>query len=308
MTLFVYDFEFNLLLAENGIIMSRWAVYYNDVGTFEIHLPITSELTRIVNEETYLLVKQNGLRGIVTGLELGDELILYGRTCNWLLSKRITPQNTLSTVACGEKAAELVNAAFSDVENFSEGNTINGESAEFESREDATLNVVRDLLDLSDLGHELTFDEKEKIWQFNILSGSQSELVLSEVHKNAYDTKICSDILDLATFGKYKRKTSSGYSDESIYTDSEKTGIYRWEAILSGDTEKEAESELIKLSKKSKVYMTTSDVKWNTDYFLGDTVKLQITKGDFKTIEEKRVKGVEVTMRCGQNTEQPIFE
>ena len=67
MMLFVYDFEFHLLLAEKGIIRSRWIVYYNDVGTFEAHLPVTSELCQIISENPYLVIKQHGLSAVVVG-------------------------------------------------------------------------------------------------------------------------------------------------------------------------------------------------------------------------------------------------
>ena len=69
--LFVYDFEFNLLLAEPSVIKSRWVVYYNNVGTFEAHLPISSELTEIVSKNSYLVVKQHGLSAVIVGKELG---------------------------------------------------------------------------------------------------------------------------------------------------------------------------------------------------------------------------------------------
>ena len=160
MTLFVYDFEFNLLLAERGIISSRWVVYYNDVGTFEAHLPITSELTRIVSENRYLVVKQHGLSAIIVGKEIGDELVLYGRTCNWLLSKRITPQKTLTTVYPGDEARRMVVSAFSDVSNFATVNTLLGEQVKFECTETQTIDAVCDCLKLANLGHELCFNEK----------------------------------------------------------------------------------------------------------------------------------------------------
>lgn len=308
MTLFVYDFEFNLLLVETGIIRSRWIVYYNDVGTFEAHLPITSELTKIVNEHRYLVVKQHGLSAIIVGVELGSELILYGRTCNWLLSKRITPKIEQSTVYAGEKAIDMVQSAFSDVENFAFGNTPKGIEVEFECTEGETLNAVRDCLDLSSLGHKLSFNEKAKSWDFEILEGRESELILSEAHRNAYSTKISSDILDMANCGVYEKKTDSGYISTKITGDEAKTGIYRWEAKIFGETKNEAKINLGKLSEKNKISMATNDISWGKDYALGDTLRLQIIKGAYRTTEKKRVSGVEITTRQGEYSEQPIFE
>lgn len=308
MMLFVYDFEFNLLLVETGIIKSRWVVYYNDVGTFEAHFPITSELTKIVSENPYLVVKQHGLSAIIVGKELGEELVLYGRTCNWLLSKRITPQMELSTVYSGDAAADMVKVAFSDVTNFAIGNVPTGSKVEFECMENETLDSVCDCLKLSNLGHELCYNEKTKSWEFNVLEGIESELILSEAHRNAFGTKISSDILDMATCGVYDMKTDSGYISTKITGDSGKTGIYRWEAKLFGETENEAKISLEKLTEKNEISMSTNDILWKRDYNLGDMVRLQIIKGAYRTTERKRVSGVEITTRQGEYREQPIFE
>ena len=308
MMLYVYDFEFNLLLTETGIISSRWVVYYNDVGTFEAHLPITSELTRIVSQNQYLVVKQHGLSAIIVGKELGDELVLYGRTCNWLLSKRITPKKSIRTVYSGEEAGEIVQTAFSDIDNFAILNTPQGEKVDFECRQCETIDALKDCLKLSNLGHELCFNEKTENWEFSILEGKESELILSEAHKNAYNTKISSDILDLATCGVYDKKTDDGYISTKITADSEKTGVYRWEAMLFGETENEARLSLEKLAVKNEISLTTNDISWKKDYALGDIVRLQIIKGAYRTTEKKRVRGVEIITRQGEYSEQPIFE
>lgn len=306
--LFVYDFEFNLLLVETGIIKSRWVVYYNDVGTFEAHLPITSDLTRIISENRYLVVKQHGLSAIIVGKELGDELVLYGRTCNWLLTKRITAERASAKVYPGTVAKDMVQEAFSDVDNFVIETAPKGTEVEFECRQNTTLKLVRDCLELSNLGHELCFNDKTKNWEFRVLEGIENELILSEAHQNAYDTKISWDILDLATCGVYEKKTSNGYTSAKITGDSDKTGIYRWEAELLGETENEARMNLEKLTHKNKISLTTEDVFWKKDYALGDVVRLQIIKGDYRTTEKKRVSGVEITTRQGEYSEQPIFE
>lgn len=306
--LYVYDFEFNLLCVETGIISSRWVVYYNDVGTFEAHFPITSDLTRIVSENRYLVVKQHGLSAIIVGKELGDELILYGRTCNWLLSKRITPKTALATVYSGEKAGKMVKTAFSDVDNFTVLDASDGERVSFECRQMETLDAVRYCLKLSNLGHQLSFNAETGNWEFSVLAGKESELILSEAHRNAYNTKISSDILELATCGVYDKKTSDGYTATKITKDSEKTGIYKWEAMLSGEIESEARASLEKLAEKNEISMTTNDIVWKRDYALGDVIRLQIIKGAYRTTEKKRVLGVEITTRQAEYSEKPIFE
>lgn len=306
--LYVYDFEFNLLFAESGIISSRWVVYYNDIGTFEAHLPITSELTKIVSENSYLVVKQNGLAAIIVGKELGEELVLYGRTCNWLLTKRIVTASEEEKVFAGEKASGLVESAFWDVENFEVENNILGDEILFANEQRQAFEAVRDCLNRSGLGHRLVFDEKEEMWRFSILSGGDNGLILSEAHKNTYNTGIRSDILDLATCGLYNRKTDDGYESTLISGDSEMSGIYRWEAKLSGDTETEAANSLDKCCEKNKISMSLNDVFCGRDYSLGDTVRLQIIKGGYRKTEKRRLCGVKICIDANGYREQPILE
>ena len=44
------------------------------------------------------------------------------------------------------------------------------------------------------------------------------------------------------------------------------------------------------------------------DYFLGDTVRVQIIKNDYKVTKRLRIKGVELASKPGGYTEKPIFE
>lgn len=308
MMLFVYDFESNLLLAERSIIRSRWVVYYNDVGTFEAHLPVTSELSRIVSENPYLVVKQHGISAVVVGYELSDELVIYGRTCNWLLSKRITPEISKSSVFVGEKTAEMVRDAFSDVGNFEVANVVSGGETEFEAEEGTTLLAVCRCLEKSGLGHEITFNEKDNKWEFNILSGKENEIILSEAHKNASNTGISFDLLDYASCGRYEKETTDGTNTVKIVKDAEKTGIYRWEAKLSGNSAEEAQKELEDLNQRYQLSMDADGISWKKDYNLGDVLRLQVIKGSFKKNEKRKVMGVEILVEQGIYKETPILK
>lgn len=306
--LLVYDFDFNLLLAEPDIIKSRWVIYYNDVGTFEAHLPVTSELVKIISEKQYLVVCEKGFSAIVVGYQLSNELVLYGRTCNWLLSKRITQKFDKNAVYPGDTAAGFVRDAFSDVENFVIGSIAWGEESEFEKKECKTLEAVRDCLELSNLGHRVVFNKKAKTWEFEVFSGCENDLILSEAHKNAYGTKISRDILDFASCGIYQRKTDNGYERTQIQKNGDKTGIYRWEALLYDETEGDAMISLNGLCPEEKISLNAEEVFFGKDYGLGDTVRLQIIKGEYKKTEKRRICGVEISLDKGVYKEQPVFD
>ena len=193
----VYDFDFNLLFLETRVSSTSWTVYYNGIGTFEAHIPLDSELTGLLDQHKYLVVCEDDKTAILTGHEIGDELILYGRTPNWLLEKRIAPKTESVTGAAGTICASLVGNAFSDVTDFEvlsppASKTITVERSAYKT----VFNAVSEYLSLCDLGHRLDFDREENKWIFSIYNGEEVPLLISEANKNAYDTSASYDILD----------------------------------------------------------------------------------------------------------------
>ncbi|MBO5059985.1 MAG: hypothetical protein J6C82_03635 [Clostridia bacterium] len=307
MTLLLYDFEFNLLAAEPKIIKSKWTIYYNAIGTFEAHLPLESELVKLIMENKYIVAVQKGYSAIIVGKELRDELIIYGRTCNWLLSKRITPAIELVSEDACVLAENIVTSAFYDVGNFSfEGSS--GSGIEFECEENITSEVITDCLGMAGLGHELCFDRGNKQWVFRLLYGAENDFIISEAHRNAYDTVFSSDILDLATCGRFSLKSDSGYERTIFDGDTEKTGIYRWEAMLSGSSAAEAAVSYEKMREQSELSVKVHDAAFGSEYSLGDIVRVQIIKGAYRTTVKKRIKGIEISFAQGTSFEQPILE
>lgn len=308
MSLAFYDFEFNLLLVETKIISLSRTVYYNDVGYFEAHLPLTAETVKLVTENRYLAAVWNGIAAIVVGFELRDELIIYGRNCNWILSKRITPGLETVSKPGAEIACGLVSEAFSDVGNFVCGEMPESSTVSFACGQSDTLEAVKDVLAQSGLGHSLDFDTAEKCWRFNVLAGKETDLILSEANKNACNTVISSDILELATCGRYCAETEDGRVSTALEGDSEKTGIYRWEADLNGSNSTEAAVSLSKMTAKNEVTLTAGEAVLGRDYALGDVVRVQITKGVYRTTVKKRIAGAELRTDGGVYSERPIFE
>lgn len=308
MTLRFYDFEFNLLGVENNIIKVRWTILYNGTGTFEAHLPLTSSVAEIVTENRYIVAVQNGFSAIIVGKEFSDELVLYGRTCNWILSKRVIDGFEKTAIKPAEYAVQTALSAFSDVSNFVSENVPDSEDVEFEHGDGLLSELVVDCLKVAELGHELVFDIKNKSWVLNILKGNESELIFSEGHRNAYSTKGAFDIIDLATCGRYIENGDNGDVAKIVVKDEEKTGIYRWEARLMANNEAAAQNELAGKDEKNEITMNVQGVKFGKDYCLGDTVRVQLIKGDYRHTQKRRIKGVEIRMEQGIYTEQPIFE
>ena len=314
MALRFYDFEFNLIHIEPRFVSSSWSIRHSAPGTFEAHFPIESEVLSVVAQNKYLVAVQGDFAAIVTGYDTHDDFAVYGRTCNWILSKRIVlPFEEISDNG-GSIAYRLVSDAFGDVSNFISESVSVGEAITFSKQNPATvLDAVTDCLAQVSLGHEVRFDIENKQWVFKVTASKQNDLVISESLKNASDTAITADILDRADCGYYEKRTeaadgSTTQSYEYLCNSDVASGIYRWEALLSGSSESEGKSSLMTKKENSTLTLNTHDILYGTDYSLGDIVRVQFTKGALKKTEKKRICGVDIQYKNAEKFEQPVFE
>ncbi len=203
-----FDFNFKLLHTENEFLSSNWTVYYNDIGTFEAHFDLKSDTPPIVMENDYLVAVQGNLSAIIVGKKVADELIIYGRTCNWLLTKRVTDAFASTTDKIDVLLNTKVQETFSDSPLIAE-ETIPDLPLLTVSREDKceTFSFVQESLQLAHLGHTLEFDPVNAQFTFKLLKGNENNpIVISTVNRNAYDVSVESDFLNLCTEGWYKHK------------------------------------------------------------------------------------------------------
>jgi len=226
-----FDFNFKLLHTENEFLSSNWTVYYNDIGTFEAHFDLKSDTLPIVMENDYLVAVQGGLSAIIVGKKVSDELIIYGRTCNWLLTKRVTDAFDTTTAAIDTLLNTKVKKAFPEDYVVAEDGISNPPTI-ITSRDDKceTFSFVQESLQLANLGHELKFDPIEGKWFFKILKGNEDNpLVISTVNRNAYDISTESDLLNLCNEGWFKKQYQNmGEWDpqENALLDSNGSAIY----------------------------------------------------------------------------------
>lgn len=297
--LLFYNFDFELLYAEPKVKSVSWTLYYNQIGTFEAHFPLSSDLTALTAQNRYVAVCDGEKNAIITGRQVSDELVLYGRTANWLLEKRIAPKTESITQNAGIICNNLVQTAFSDVFDFAINNAPQSDTITVERTSFATVyNAVSGYLSQAGLGHRLDFDVKNSKWIFSVIKGKEVPLLISEANKNAYDTSVCEDILDFA---------DCAYYGEDGYISGQNTGIYRWETVLAGTTQAEALALLREKKMKSEVLLKLRGLKFGEDYGLGDSLRIQINKGKWRTTERKIISGVRLFAKNGFLEEVPIF-
>lgn len=313
-----YDFEFNLLYIENEIISASWYLKYNGIGTFEGHFPMNSRKVKAILENEYIVLVQGDLQAIVTGKRIsGNELIIYGRTVNWLLSKRVTPNFSTYKLDIGTNAEDIarwvVSNAFSDVDNFvlADKTGLTYEKHFWRNVYNPTSEVIKDCLDNAGAGHMLVFDRKNKQWVFRIFTGTEKPLVISTGNKNAYAVTYNEDLQDYISEGWYEKTIAVDENSEAVWElvsgENEKTGIYRWEGVLSAGSQSEAVSSLKNRQWKRDSEVSSTTLKYGRDYGLGDIVRVQYEFGGYKADNKRKIVGVKIWDESGNSGEMPVF-
>lgn len=295
--LIFYDYEFNPLLTERHVLKSAWEIKYNGIGSFEAQLPAKSDAAALLAEHRYLVVRDEISCAVVVGYQMSDTLTIYGRTCNWILSKRIVEPTEYSGDAA-KLARGIIESEFADTGIVAEAD-ISGETVSLaeETRAPAS-DVISKLLGRAGLGHSLEYDTENKVWRFHVLCGKERPLMISEANRNAWDMSLTEDILDYYTCAVY---------DGGTVEKDEKTGLYRWQTDLLAKSEEEAAAKLCELRRNSELTLKLRGLEYGKDFELGDIVRVQIAAEGLRKTEKKRIAGLYAQTGDGCVYE-PIFE
>ncbi len=317
----IFDFNLNYL-KQIPNCNSRWELYYNDIGTFEGHISLSStfvpEMIERLQNRNFFVVKQKNFAAIAIGYDAQNDFTLYGRTCNWILTKRVSKKFEEQTDTAQNIARRFVSTAFSDCPNFIIGSSpgATGNITFAKDSDGLTSDYVKECLSLKNYGHSVDLDFVNKQWRFNISNGVSRNFMRSEANKTAYNSRLTYDILDYANFGYYEKEivTTDSEGNEETTTETasinaeNKTGLLRWETLLSGCTESEARADLRSKKPKDNTSFSTRNIRYGIDYNLGDIFKLHLIKGIYRAPVERRVNGVEVLWNESGYSERPIFE
>lgn len=315
-SIWFYDFAFCPFLIIHDMTSVNWTLYANEIGTFELHTVVEDKVTEVLKEHPYLVAVQGDKQAIVTGWQLGEECIIYGRTCNWLLTRRITQACDQLSDTAENITRSLVAAAFADTEEMVLGEqTEAGDTVTYEqNRDKTTFEAVQSCLELSKAGHSILFDVEAKCWVYQVTYGQKLSLLLAEDNRNIYDSAYTETFLDYYNGGWFyeeQAEDGAGHRPEPVRTycggEEEAAGIFRWECMLEATTPLEAAQELAKQGKSRKASAKMRTLTFGKDYHLGDYIDLKVEKGGFSLTEEKQITGVHIWYESESCGEEPIF-
>lgn len=204
-----YDFEFNLLCIVPDVFDVCWELKFNGIGNFEAGIVVDDEVTKKIMNNEYIVVVQGKKQAIITEKFFEDnKLTLYGRTVNFILSKRVVIPFNIKYYEVENKGFKLIEKLikqyFPEIEV-----KYNCEDEEIEFYRLVMYNleeIIADILEKMHAGHRVIYDIKNKKWVLELFKQNEISLFLSEDNKNIYNSTYRGSILDYANCGIYKRE------------------------------------------------------------------------------------------------------
>ena len=337
----VYDFDYNLLAETEHAFSSEWELKFNGIGSYEGSFDINSDFTKVFAENRYLILCEDDNQAICVGKRISDKLTVYGRTPEWLLSKRVVLPFKTSEIFGTDTYTDpetiilyLLNKAYKEPKVIAEDGTLSDAVNTNAVTEDFIIpepmgsqkltrhfwrnsanplsDVIKDLCDLWSCGYKLRFNHANKCWDFSFVFGEKRDLVISKSLKNAYDMSLNDSFLEEANGGVFKVYSGSDEENEAYgyiqNTENENKGMLYWEKVLSSASGvSEAEKFIAKSDENITVDCEIAGASYGKDYCLGDELRVQFEAGPFRTTLHLKVSGVSIINSSAGKSIKPIF-
>lgn len=241
MDVIFYDFEFNRLKDFPNPISQNIEKCYCGFGSAELHFDICNrELIHLLEDNEYLFFVTTSGSAIVTGWQIGDDIAVYGRTPEWLLTRRGVEAFSVANSTAEEIARKAVESA---ADFLALGELLNvGEAIDYSTDKVRTMyDVVCEVLKTQNLGFEVLPDMSAKEFLFRVFQGQRSLCVFSPSNRTAYNMTYLVEKQDAVTnSGWYERrfKDMGGWdasSNSPVLSNNQANNAYTFYKITSGE-------------------------------------------------------------------------
>lgn len=204
-----YNRNLELIAIDGKYEYSAFRICFNAVGTFEAKLPVDCNLSGYLESEDFIIVSQGKKQALITLWEIKDnEIILYGRTLNYILEKRyVTDVHIKETDDVNLFVSSLAEECFAEIEAPLKNEEIKKGSEMYFNGEKSLLGVIETVLGESGMGHRVYVDFSKKKWYFECLSARENNIEISDDNKKAYDMEIIRDISTFSDRGIFYHPT-----------------------------------------------------------------------------------------------------
>ncbi len=311
-----YDFDLNVMGVFARHISLNMTKKYSGYGTLELHFPRSeARLIELLSKGDYMIVDCEHGQAIVTGWRIDDDIAVFGKTPEWLMTKRAIADFKAEAMT-GERAAySAVQSGMGDFVTVCAEKGL-GSQADYETEGAKTIyDIVQDIVLADRLGFRLYIDFDDKTFNFEVYSGKESNALFSQSARTAHDAVYTREIEKKASGGVWYEKKSVNSSGaevrEWVQTDfGDEVGARCWNAILSGiktDCEADAEAKR-RYTAKEHIECGVRRLEIGKDYDLGDIIRLQFEYEAFKKTMKRRVCAVEIYSDSNGFGITPILE
>ncbi len=284
-----YDFDFNRLADFPRFISLNFTKNYCGYGTAELHFSLAeTEVLKLLEDNPYIFFMAGENSAIVTGWRIGEDIAIFGRTPEWLLTKRgvgafeenLATAEVIARNAVASAAADFV--TLGDLAGL-------GENQNYSTDKVRVLHdVVCEVLGAQDLGFKVVPDIERKTFVFSVYSGRESLCMVSPSYRTAYDLEYTVEKQEMATnSGWYERRFIDmggwdAYNNSPSLLDMQTKNAYTFYEITSesyyqsGSKYYPVEVFGLNCPKGAYLYSDTPDGKWKVTYTKPDTIWVYI--------------------------------
>ncbi len=263
---FFYNFSLEALGQFVGFISLNVTQKYCGWGNSEIHFPISrTEIIEILQKNPYIICVAKDTQMIVTGWRLGEDIAIFGRTPEWLMTKRVLAPFSLSGKSPEQIAEYAVKTAmgdFVDVADF----VAEMDMTDYSEEEPKTVyDTVCGVLQPLGLGFNLRADVVGRRFIFSVRKGKVQPLLISVSNRTACDMRLTRDMQELVdNCGWYQREMLnmgnwSASENSPALKDSQQSNAFKYYRITS-----DATVFGLTCTAGCYLYCDSTDGKWKT--------------------------------------------
>ncbi len=195
-----YDFDFNRLADFNRFISFNIEKKYCGYGTAEIHYSLAdSEIITLLEENPYVFFVAGENAVIVTGWRVGEDIAVFGRTPEWLLTRRGIEEMSFDSATAEVIVRNAVSLAAGDFVMLGEFAGLGTVQKYSTDKVRVLYDVVCEVLSGQNLGFRIAADTSLKQFVFSVYQGQESLCMISPSNRTAYDMTYTVEKQDMAT-------------------------------------------------------------------------------------------------------------
>ena len=288
----------------------KWVRSYNNVGDFEIEMPLDKHLFSIINTNTVIYNKEVKEACFVLNKRVlndneGNEIFyITGKSMSHILSSRITTY--IGTATISSIVTSLLNNNFIKATNHKRNipnfaietvNIINNPSISIKYENVDVLTIITEITQQYNIGFKITYDVKNKQFLFKLYEGAEKNtVVFSYDYNNVLEQEYFLDAEN------YKNTCLVDDNGTVTIVNNDNAGLNRYETYTNLSTDSTAtateqgklflQQYKINESMETVIDNNTPQFVYLTDWNLGDIITTVNKKLDVKvqknvlTIEE----------------------